>query len=152
MLNAVALTLIDPGRNVTPAGASPRAVGVATDVLVPRVGPRIQQMPGLPFPFGNVHPVDANVPHPRVPLASGAMVPPPAVTAQFTGTFVRIVPFAVWRLTPGRHSGCTAPFAGASIAVQCPLTTVIEPAPGSSSVGRPLRAPRDGPVLNSVNV
>src|ERR1043166_5951 len=143
MGSAVAVNVIVAGLKLTPTGASPPAVGVATTVLVPGVGPRIQQTPALPLRLVVVAAVDPKVPQVRVPEASGAVVPPPKAIAQPTGTPCKMVPCAVLSVTPGRHSGSTGCPTTASAAMHTPPTTGFKRPPGVPAI---LRAIVRGPL------
>src|SRR5579862_3173724 len=137
--SAVAVNVVFAGLNVTPAGASPPALGVAITVLVPGIGPIVQQTPALPFTSVDVAAVDPKVaPHTSEPEVSGEMVPPPRPTVHDTGTFVSTVPSAVLIETPGRHSGSSGSPNTAETAVHTPPTTMSRRDPGAAS--RPLVA------------
>ena len=96
------------GVKYTPSGASPPAVAVATNVLVPATAPRIQQAPALPSTLVVVDALLANAPHVPAVLLSTAVVPAPSPMLKLTGTFWRIIPFAVGIVTCGRHSAGSA--------------------------------------------
>src|SRR5512140_2633975 len=83
---AVAVKVSDDGVNVTPAGTSPPTPGVATSVLAPGVNPSVQHAPALALVSVAVTKEDANSAA-QLPACSAAAVPPPAVTANVTGTF-----------------------------------------------------------------
>ena len=95
-------------------------------VFAPPLGPSVQQTPAFPLTSVSVEADAPSVPHAWSEMVSGAIVPPPPVTAQATGTPVMTVPFAVRMVTTGRQSGSSAVPTVASMDVQTPLSTWFE--------------------------